>query len=173
LQDGLWTERERFHDDLKLVVKWLFSREARRLKWTLLSFVSIYIAAYVALYLWNPNLIQPSEKERAQHTVHAVDLLVAFTPFFLCALALACAITFKAQLIRLDRRLEVKHAAHYRSRLMREFADKQTRFYDECEEWKAKTQAELYEMILDQVERGIIKPRPEHLDDSYDFPKWD
>lgn len=167
MSGGLWTERTRMGDDVKEVLKWLFSREGRRWLYFLAASTCTYLAIIFLLRVWNPA-VAPKPKE--PQAPHVADLLNVLTVVALATITLMLAIHYKARLIRLDRRLAVEHAAHYRSLLERDYAYKVERLFMERDEWRAKTQAELYETILDQVERGVLKPRHEYPGDSYDFP---
>lgn len=171
MQHGLWDERRGFVHDVKVLKWWLGSREGQVWKWSFAAVACIYLAAAVALRTWHLDL--PPVKEQKQPHTTVGDLMLLLTPAVLFVVSGIAAVTFKAQLIRLNHRLETKHADQYRASLMREFAAKQDRWYAERDEWKAKKQAELYEMILDQVERGVLKPRDGGSSGSYDFPDRD
>jgi hypothetical protein len=83
------------------------------------------------------------------------------------------AVRWKAQLIRLNRRLAHQHTAYYRTQLEREFGRREmellierTDWERERDEWRAQMQNETYVQILDQVDRGTLGPRPKSRDDD-------
>lgn len=88
-------------------------------------------------------------------------------------LAVGAAVRLKAREIRLGHESDILYVEHYKLHLERQFKIKQMKLEEERDEWQDKKEAELYEAILDQVERGSLKPRNEDPGDSYDFPNRD
>lgn len=159
--------------DLRLVASWLFSRDGREFRRLFIAQAVFAAAITVTLVFWNPA-VSPVSEDRAKRDVHLADLFILAAPLYLFVVTFTCAIFFKAQHIRLDRMLDSEYSFQYKSRIQRQYADeyaeKVQRLYLERDEWRAKTQAQLYEMILDQVERGALKPRPEYPGDNYGYP---
>lgn len=161
-----------FHDFVE-VAKWLWRREARFWRWMVICFGGGYAAIAVVLLIWDPEIPAALASEAGERPESAVDIFSAAVLSVASGVCLMAAVTFKARLIRLDRRLSAQHTAYYRARLERDFAEKEIRLLSdyaawerEREEWKAEMQNQLYEQILEQVDRGVLGPRPKPRDDS-------
>lgn len=174
MSDGLRRVDQFFFDEVREFVKWFVSREARSSRLFLAAFVCLYAALAIILAIWDPNL--PSYltgADKKGQSVSAVELFLVWTLGAVPVISLWMALHYKVQYIRLDRDLAVRHSAYYRSRLEREFAEKEIRLLAERakwererDEWQARTQNYLYELILDQVERGVLGPRPKSPTDD-------
>lgn len=169
--------------DIRLVAKWLVSpegvRAARRGAIGFLMYLAL-VALMFAVISQLPVSTGSSKDEQLTGLGTAIFFGLLILNVAGYAAILAC-ITLKARLIRTDQRLAAQHTAYYRARLEGEFAQKEMLFLAEKarweleqDEWKAKTQNEIYELILGQVERGVLGPRPKTQDggayDSSDRP---
>lgn len=172
--DGLWEERRGFGHDLRVVASWLKSPEGRIARYALLLALFLIVAGWGALYVWDPSVWSEEQARRNAANPNpkgaAASLFMVALPLPAAVVWFMLAVYYKARSLRLERRFKISHAGQYRARLEREFNEERERWYLERDDWKARTQAQLYEAILDQVDRGELKPRPEYPGDSYDFP---
>jgi hypothetical protein len=153
--------------------RWLFRKENRPKVKILGALLLGYIAFVVALALWDPALpefLGEGAKGAAEEEISAADLAVVIASVVVFGWLVPTVIHLKADNIRLEEMLFDVHGSAYQDELWRQHNEERRQWYRERDEWKAKTQAELYEAILDQVERGVLKPRPEYPDDDYKYP---
>ncbi|MGQ4514257.1 hypothetical protein [Streptomyces sp. DW26H14] len=94
-------------------------------------------------------------------------LLVAFGAMILCGGMVTVLFYAAVTGTRHDRTWDLAFQLQT-ERLESEFRERKEQLYVECEDWKARTTAELYETILGQAERGVLKPRYEVHDDFPD-----
>ena len=162
-----------FGERLASIDAWAKTERGRRLVRSFLWSSGLYLALVLLLAFWGPDgswvSVSASKKEKKQAAGLVVDIVLLV---WLVASSLLAA-RYKAKFVRLDRRLAEKHTAFYRSRLEREFAQKEMQLFAERaawergrDEWQAQKQSELYSMILDQVHRGTLGPRPKLRDDD-------
>ena len=161
-----------FHDTVE-VLRWFAGREARVWRWAFLCFACLYLAMVVIVGIWDPDVPPFLASPKRESANEWLDAVATLTISLMACLSLMLAVRYKARLIRLDRTLAMQHTIYYRSRLEREFAEKELRLLsehakweNERDEWKAQTQNELYEIILEQVDRGTLGPRPKPQDDD-------
>ncbi|WP_237313460.1 hypothetical protein [Streptomyces sp. AMCC400023] len=127
----------------------------------------------VVVAVWNPGVPTFLDTSAEKRPTTALEALLGATMAVSGSITLMLAVHFKARLIRLDRTLAMQHTLYYRTRLEQEFAKKELRLLEERakwererDEWKAQTQNELYELILLQVDRGTLGPRPKPIDND-------
>ncbi|MDX3068163.1 hypothetical protein PV518_39405 [Streptomyces sp. ND04-05B] len=129
------------------------------------------MAIAVVLAVWDPGVPSFLDASKDKRPTTAFEALLGASMAVLTSISLMLAVHFKARLIRLDRTLAMQHTLYYRTRLEQEFAKKELRLLEERakwererDEWKAEIQNELYELILSQVDRGTLGPRPKSMD---------
>ncbi|MBW8701848.1 hypothetical protein MBT84_19770 [Streptomyces sp. MBT84] len=165
-------ERRPWLGDFREVVRWVFFSGRPARKYHAASYLLMFVAIGVGFAAVAPIFSFASHQGKADQASTVIATAAFTSVAFAAALGFMFAVQYKAQLIRTDRRLAHQHTAYYRARLESEFAQKEMRLLaehaaweHEREEWQAQKQNELYELILDQVDRGKLGPRPKPLDD--------
>jgi hypothetical protein len=170
MRDG----RRSFRANLAEVAGWFFSPK-KPARWLIPAYLIGLAVIIVVVSVWDPNSA-PSwleVKDRRGHEQRPADVIGGMVVLILLASVTVLAVRWKAQLIRLNRRLAHQHTAYYRTQLEREFGRREmellierTDWERERDEWRAQMQNETYVQILDQVDRGTLGPRPKSRDDD-------
>lgn len=123
--------------------------------WRKWFFISLYSAC---LFILVAMASDPGFRQ--EHTPRTtVDTVVLL---FYAVACLVWAIGLKGREVRRGKeriRVADEYLAMREERLSRDFDDLCVKFLQQQEEWKAQKTAEIYEQVLDQVERGVLKPR--------------
>lgn len=135
-------------------VRWFFS--GRRI-WPTAAFYVLFFSAVI----WRPQFPGGLEKQLGGTPDTILWMLLTTAAAF-------WALVLKGRQIRRGKeRIKVAddYLAMREERMRQEFADLCVRFLEEQEKWKERKMCELYEQILDQVERDVLRPRRAEHDD--------
>ncbi|MFJ8082002.1 hypothetical protein ACIQ6Y_15460 [Streptomyces sp. NPDC096205] len=141
----VWKERTA---NYTLGMQWLLSG------WRVWAFIPFYLLL-LAAGLWNAQLPPVLEEKLGTEPANFIAIVVANA-------GAIWAICLKGREVRRGKeRMKVvdEYLAIREERMAIEFSDLCDRFLEEQERWRSETMASLYEQILDQVERDVLKPR--------------
>ncbi len=154
--------------NLAEVFNWFVSRENRFLRWYVTTFAVLWMVGCVLSVTWSPLRSMLERHGLHDPSTSAGEALLGSLVWALLLCSVVANVHLKARLIRLDKRLSIEHARFYQAKVERLYAAKElklladrAKWERERDEWQAKKQNELYEIIIEQVERGIVGPRSE------------